>query len=553
MWMVPLDGGSYPVSIPDMPKTLICCSIPVDHEDDVELGLERARRAAADGARLVEWRIDALAEGPEPLEHVRRLLEESPLPAIITCRGAEEGGAHEGEVVDRVALLEAIGMGDARPRYIDFELAEYRRSANIRQKIELVVDHEHQVRDLDIGLILSTHDFEGRPGDLMRRIAELSEADACSVGKVVWQARSLRDNLEVFDLLKDRTKPMIALCMGEFGVMSRVLAPKFGGFLTFATLDSGEETAPGQPTIRELRALHRFDSIGPDTRVYGIAGWPVDASWSPLVHNAGFEQVGFDGVYLHLPIPPEWEHFKATIGAFIDHQGLDFSGMSVTMPHKEHLVRFVREAGGTLDEVSTMCGAANTLVVDEDRSLRALNTDAPAAIDSLVEAMGIERSGLADRKVAVLGAGGVARAVVAGLIMAGAEVTVVNRTRDRADRLVSDLSAHRPDARLTVLDAGDLHSGAFDAFVNCTSVGSPTGSDPDASPLPDDVELDESTTVLDTIYAPEATPLVRDAASRGARVATGDSMFIRQAALQFRAWTGTDVPEGLFEQVLQAH
>ena len=404
-----------------MPRTLICCSIPVDVPEDVALGLERARQAAGDGARLVEWRIDALADDPDAVKLVGRLLAESPLPSIVTCRGSAEGGTYEGDETDRVSLLEAVGTGESTPRYIDFELADYQRSANIRQKIDLVVDHEAQVRDLQIGLILSSHDFDGRPKDLVRRVAAMGSFPACSIAKIVWQARSLRDNLEAFDLLRDRTGPMIALCMGEFGVMSRILAPKFGGFLTFATLDSGEETAPGQPTIRELRALHRFDSIGPETRVFGIAGWPVNASWSPLVHNAGFEQTGFDGVYLRFPIPPEWEHFKATIGAFLDHDGLDFSGMSVTMPHKEHLVRFVREAGGELDEISILCGAANTLVVNDDGTLRALNTDAPAAVDTLVRTMAIDRSELSGRRVAVLGAGGVARAVVAGLVLEGAQ------------------------------------------------------------------------------------------------------------------------------------
>ena len=534
-----------------MSRTLICCSIPIDVPDDVVLGLERARKAAEDGARLVEWRIDALADEPDAAKLVDRLLSDSPLPAIVTCRGSAEGGAFEGDETDRVSLLETIGTGESTPRYIDFELADYQRSANIRQKIDLVVDHEHQVRDLQIGLILSSHDFDGRPNDLMRRVAAMGESPACSIAKIVWQARSLRDNLEAFDLLRDRTGPMIALCMGEFGVMSRILAPKFGGFLTFATLDSGEETAPGQPTIRELRALHRFDSIGPSTRVYGIAGWPVNASWSPLVHNAGFDQSGFDGVYLRLPIPPEWEHFKATIGAFLDHAGLDFSGMSVTMPHKEHLVRFVREAGGELDELSVLCGAANTLVVDDDGTLRALNTDAPAAIDTLIRTMAIDRSELADRRIAVLGAGGVARAVVAGLVMEGAEVVVVNRTVERAEQLVGELLEQVPGANLEVGTRESLAAGGFHAFINCTSIGSPSGPLPDESPLPDDVHLDESITVFDTIYADEPTPLVREAAARGARVTSGALMFILQAERQFKAWTGQEPPSGLFASLLE--
>ena len=132
---------------------------------------------------------------------------------------------------------------------IDFELADYQRSANLRQKINLVVEPDRQAREVSTGLILSSHDFEGRPSDLTQRVTAMAEFDAASVAKIVWHARSLRDNLEAFELLAQRVKPTIALCMGVFGEMSRILAPKFGGFLTFAAPAEGEATAPGLSLI----------------------------------------------------------------------------------------------------------------------------------------------------------------------------------------------------------------------------------------------------------------------------------------------------------------
>ena len=116
--------------------------------------------------------------------------------------------------------------------------------------------------------------------------------------KIAWLARSLRDNLEAFELLRTRRKPMIALCMGRFGLMSRVLAPKFGGFLTFASLDGSSGTAPGQISISDMKKLYRWDALSPSTKVYGVVGSPIMHSMSPAIHNAGFEAVGFDGVYL---------------------------------------------------------------------------------------------------------------------------------------------------------------------------------------------------------------------------------------------------------------
>ena len=532
--------------------SLLCVSITVASPEDVRPALDAASVARDQGARLVEWRVDGLAEEPDALERIGTLLRESPLPGILTCRTSREGGRWDGTDVDRVSLIEALGVSEHPPRYIDFELADYLRSANLRQKLMLVVDHDQQARNLETGLILSSHDFEGRPNDLTQRVAAMAEQPPAAVSKIVWQARSLRDNLEAFELLHHRSKPTIALCMGPFGEMSRILAPKFGGFLSFASPEDAEPTAPGQLGVQELRSVFRFDSIGPATRTYGIVGWPVAGSWSPVVHNAGFDAIEHDGVFLRLPVAPGWEPFKATVGALIDHRGLDFSGASVTMPHKEHLVRFIREWGGTLDPLSDWCGAANTLVVEPSGALRGCNTDAPAAVDCLLEAMACERDELSGIRIAVLGAGGVARAITAGLLDAGADVVVANRTRARAEAMVEELSSRAPDhaGMLRVGDRNGLVGEKFDAFVNATSLGSPAGEHPEDSPLPDDVVLDDATTVLDSVYAPTPTPLLLQALQGGARVASGGSMFLRQAERQFTLWTGREVPAGVMTAAL---
>ena len=521
-----------------MATTLICCSIPIDDAEDLPLGLDRARRAAEAGARLVEWRIDALAEDPEAASLVARLLEESPLPGIITCRPTAEGGLYEGDTTDRVSLLEAIGTGPTAPRYLDFELAEYQRSANIRQKIELVVDHERQARDLRTGLILSTHDFEGRPADLMRRVAALAESPSCAVAKVVWQARSLRDNLEAFDILRARTQPMIVLCMGPFGEMTRILAPKFGGFLTFAALAEGLETAPGQPTVHALRHTHRFDSIGPATRVSASRAGQSRPRWAPG-YNAGFDPID------RRLSPSSIRRNGSTQG---DHQLLDHDGltspMSVTVPQGAWCAVLERGRPRRMPRFR----AANTWW--SAKVHRPLNTDAPAAIDTLVEAMGSTTADLRGRSVAVIGAGGVARAICAGLLQHGACVTVFNRTETRGRRMVDDLAERIPDARIELGTGDSLSTESFEAYINCTSVGSPDGSDPESSPLPEEVVLDGDVVVFDTIHSAEPTPLLRRAREDGARIATGRAMFIRQAELQFEAWTGVRPAAGLFASTL---
>lgn len=538
--------------------TFICASIAILDVAERESALNRAIDAASQGADLIEWRLDAIADEPGGLEVARDLVKRSPRPCIVTCRPTWEGGEYDGDESTRVSLFEALGAGERdgaadRPRYVDLELAAYRRSANLRQKALLAIDHPRQPRDMATGLILSAHDFDGRPADLLQRVEAMTRDEACSVMKAAWLARSLRDNLEAFELLSHRRKPMIALCMGRFGLMSRVLAPKFGGFLTFATDREQEVTAPGQPTISDLKKTYRFDSIGRGTKVYGVIGWPAEQSKGPLIHNAGFGAVGHDGVHLPMPVPPEYEHFKATVGAMIDFGPLDFRGASVTSPHKENLVRFVVERGGRVDATAARLGAANTLVVGSAGGMECLNTDAAACVEALGAGMGVDRAALASKRIAVLGAGGMARAAAAGLVEAGARVVVFNPTIERARRLVDDLTrAGNSESRLSVGKTEELACGCFHAFINCTTIGMTGGPAPDESPLPDDVPLDDSMTVFDTVYSPELTPLIKEAASRGARAVTGRGLFLRQAAMQFERWTGKTAPMGAFEEALKA-
>lgn len=574
---------------------------------DEHTALADASAARDAGADLVEFRIDEFFSGStgadgqideRELRTILRIVAESPLPCIVTCRAAAECGGvggYDGDDMARVSLYERLGTASSRsmlhaaggaqglrehpPRYIDVEYATYLRSANIKQKINLAVDHPKQQRDVRTGLILSMHDFEGRPRDLLRRVSLMQSEPAASVVKVAITARSIRDNLELFDLLADGAagRPMIALAMGRFGLMSRVLAPKFGGFLTFASLRGSGTTAPGQPTLRDLLDVYRFESITPRTQVFGLIGWPVEHSLSPLVHNAGFDalspeedstaahEAGFDGVYLPLPVPPEWEHFKATLASLIDHPRLDFSGCSVTVPHKQHLVRFAREqiAGPcdgvtwTIDELSRRCGAANTLTLRRDRGGRVLeavvtNTDAAAAATCLRAALG----SLAGARVAIIGAGGVARAIAAGLAAEGCAVSVHNRTREAADRLVEDLRRGEGEGDVGVLRAADMedvYRQGFDAIVNATPVGMKGGPDPAGTAVDVERIIKEARAgapvVFDTVYNPLQTPLLRDAARAGLRTIDGLGMFVEQAAAQFASWTGHAAPRGLFDRI----
>jgi len=528
--------------------SLICVPIVVEAAAEIPLALERAARARVLGARMVEWRCDGIASETDAEASITRLVRDSALPALVTIRSEDEGGTCALTENARLALLARIARAEHTPKMIDVEFASMQ--ADLARGLLTAALAPNPARaDADetpTRIVASAHDFQGRPMDLMRRVAAMQDDSLVSVVKLAWMARSVRDNLEAFDILATRTKPTIALCMGEFGLMSRVLAPKFGGFLTFASDAEGTGTAPGQPTARELRDLYRFESVRPATRVFGVIGWPVAHSRSPAFHNARFADAGHDGVYLPIPVPGEWEHFKATVGALVDHDRLDFSGASVTLPHKENLLRFVSERGGEVDADAAWLGAANTLVVHprgtaENKRLFATNTDMPAAVEVLSAALATRGVALEGARIAVLGAGGVARAVAGGLALAGATVVVFNRTHAKAQTLASALSGRaRANGKPTRVIAGNEEHfkcnaprcECFHALVNCTPLGMEGGPDPKGSPMPDDAFLDDSTVVMDTVYAPKETPFLREARARGALCVDGEAMFVKQAELQ---------------------
>lgn len=538
--------------------TLVCVPIMIE---DVESALADAGRAHRLGADLVEFRLDRFFAGDQwQGEACADLVARSPIPCIATCRPTWEGGEYDGDEQERISLFERLGTSDRPPAYIDVELAAYTRSANIRQKVNLSVRHPGQLRDGRPGLILSLHDFQGRPSDLSRRVALAREQQAASVIKVAYRARSLRDNLELFDLVRYADRPMIALGMGEFGLMSRVLAPKFGAFLTFASLRDSGATAPGQPTIEELLGHYRFREIARDTLVYGVMGWPVAQSLSPRLHNAAFSELGMDAVYLPLPVAASADDekatrasFTATMDALRAHAGLGFAGASVTIPFKEQLAQFAESEGPDVSVPVRGSGAANTIDV---RRGAVANTDL-LAIHALLTA---EYEGLNGKRVAVFGAGGAARAAAyACAAMGGASVHVFNRTDARAQELAAEMNAalQDPDITIAAKALSRIGDDRYDAVINCTPVGMAHGPDPDGVAIPlDQLKTPERTIVFDTVYNPVETPLIRASRERGLRVIDGLRMFTLQAAFQMQFWA-SGAPGGphleLYERIARTH
>ena len=483
-----------------------------------------AERCLAAGADAVELRLDRL----NTLDDTT-IRWAGRLPAgrwIATCRSAAEGGSSEAPVAERAARLATLARRGAR---IDFEYADWQQSPEVRQQLQ-------EATGIAPGrLILSHHDFSGWPADpdgILKRIA----TEPGAVPKLAWMPRSICDNFAALRLVRSSRPPAVVLCMGEAGLMSRVLARKFGAFGTYCAATEGEPTAPGQATLATMLDVYRWRQIGPGTRFFGVIGWPVAHSMGPRLHGAAFERTGIDGVYLPLAVDPSDRVLEDFLDGCLANEWLDAAGFSVTAPHKARVLAYL---GDRVDALARRIGAVNTLVVSEGQ-YHGYNTDYSGALDALTAGLGCERRDLRGVAVDLLGAGGAARAVVAGLREYGADVTISNIIPEDADRLAEEF-------RCGVTPWDHRMRGSGSVLVNCTSIG--MLPDVDASPVPADA-LGRYEAVFDVVYNPIETRLLRDAAASGCRTIGGVEMFVYQAAEQLRLWTGLEPEVGLMRDLV---
>jgi 3-dehydroquinate dehydratase/shikimate dehydrogenase len=276
---------------------------------------------------------------------------------------------------------------------------------------------------------------------------------------------------------------------------------------------------------------------------------------SPAIHNAAFDATSFDGVYLPLLVEPSYESFKAFMEVALSTSGLDLSGLSVTIPHKENALRYLQEKHAEIEPLAGDIGAVNTIVITRPHGregqvvLAGLNTDYAAILDSITDALSLDRATLAGTKVAVLGAGGTGRAAVAALAAYDCHVTLFNRTRRRADALAEEFSLRRGGS-IAAADWDHLGNADCDILINTTSVG--MSPDVQQSPLAGHEKLlRRARLVFDAVYNPMRTRLLESAEAAGVKTVRGVDMFVRQAAAQFQAWTGIAAPLEVMLRVVE--
>ena len=392
---------------------MICVSIGRGRHRHV---IAEFRHLVDQGARLVELRLDYILGEV----NLKRLVADRPCPVIISCRRTVDGGKFSGSEEQRLLLLRAaIAEG---VDYVDLE-------SDIASSIPRFGRTKR---------IVSLHDFRKTPDDLEEIHRRLCQLDP-DIVKISTMANHPHDNLRMLDLVRRSETPMVGICMGDIGIPSRILAGKFGAPFTYATFHHERVLAPGQLSFQQMTEIYHYDHIDADTEVYGVVADPIGHSLGPLLHNVAFRQLGLNKVYIPIRVPRE------DLGGFIDEAPtIDIRGLSVTIPHKEEVVRKLTAA----DEAVRGIGAANTVMFDGKKRI-GYNTDYRAAMDSLELALGgpeeIERR-VKGRTALVLGAGGVGKAVVFGLTKSGANVVVSDGVARQA--LVPSPAVQVPFGRL---------------------------------------------------------------------------------------------------------
>lgn len=486
---------------------MICVSLGRTRHSSM---IEEHRALAEKKAELVELRVDYMRKRPD----IGLLLKDRPTPVVVTCRRRTDRGRWFGTEEQRLAILREAIIGGAE--YVDIE-DDVATSIRRYGKTKRIISH---------------HNFEETPLELYDIHRRMAQCDP-DIIKIVTMANSPADNVRMLEMVRSSKIPTIGFCMGEMGTISRILCGQAGSPFTYASFSRERELAPGQLSYAEVRNLYRFNKITTQTKIFGVIGDPIAHSKSPLIHNAALRKIGIDAVYLPLRIPAD-----ILIESLTEFEKLSIIGYSVTLPHKEAVLQYC----DTIPEETDLIGAANTLYKRNDEWI-AINTDASAALEAIQD--GLKKAGsvpdLVGRKVLILGAGGVSRAVGHALKTAGAAVTITNRSRERGKSLAAELECQ-------YISWENRGAETCDVLVNCTSVG----MHPKLNETPFEQNwMGDSTLVFDTVYNPEQTLLLKQARERGCPTVSGVEMFVRQAAKQFELFTGWDAPIDYMAETLR--
>jgi 3-dehydroquinate dehydratase/shikimate dehydrogenase len=462
---------------------------------------KRLVRIALRHTPTVELRLDWLANDLEREKALAWLKRTGLRKAtfLATCRRRAGGGEFAGTAADELFWLKKAK--EAGCIWCDLE----------NETLEELPGETVRGLALPEKVLLSIHDFQGTPA-LPKKLKIAGHGGAAAV-KVAAMARKLSDSTRLLKLAHG-TQRVVAVPMGEVGLPARILALREGSALLYAPVAAA--TAPGQVGLRDMMELYRAHELRQKTRIFGVIGNPIGHSLSPLMHNTGYVAAKKDAVLLPFLVE-DLREFLKVMGEF------DVSGFCVTIPHKKKIFKYLDECEPLAEQI----GAVNTVTVRRNGKLAGSNTDYIGALRALEGKLKINGS-----RILIFGAGGSARAAAFAVAKEGAEVFVCARREGAAKELVKAVQG-------SVVARKSLCKERFDAILNTT----PVGMFPHAEKSPLQADELNCGLVMDLIYRPLKTKLMRMAAAKGIRTISGVEMFLAQGVAQWELWMGSRAPE----------
>lgn len=465
---------------------------------------------------IMELRVDHLNEDEQL--YARRFPSLIKHPCILTIRRDVDGGKFNGGEFARTTLFaRALSFADQNKSrnfaYVDFEEDFH------------IPSIQDAALAFGVKIIRSVHNMDQPIFNLKERCDSMRKT-GYEIPKIAFAVNRLSDVVNLFYEGSQLIPYDHIFCaMGPEGFPSRILPAFSNSYLTYT---SPEETIQNTAAIGHidpitLNTLYNFKNISKSTSLYGITGWPLPKTSSPEIHNAGYRTKGLDAVYLPVrsPLVSEALNFAENLG---------MKGVSVTVPHKESVLFYIDEQSPDVIQV----GSCNTVVRKDNRWV-GYNTDIIGFKRALLEFLGTEK--IKRRKVAVIGAGGAAKAIVYVLKQLGAKVCIFNRTISHAKQLADKYgfaySELDPSSRDVLAEYSSL-------IIQTTSVGMSTTANQEIIDPIYFYNFTGNELLFDIIYKPATTPVMRRASLAGCRVCNGYKMLEYQAYEQFKLFTGYD-------------
>lgn len=465
---------------------------------------------------LVELRVDYLNEDEQL--YVRKFPSLINHPCILTIRRDIDGGLFTAGEFSRTTLFGRALAFANQDRAKNFAYVDFEEDFQIPSIQDAALA-------FGVKIIRSYHNMTQPVYNLKERCDKMRKT-GYEIPKIAFMTKKLTDLVNLFNEGSQITQyPHIFCAMGVEGLPSRILSAYSNSYLTYVSPEEMiENTASiGHLDPNTINNLYNFKSITKDTQVFGITGWPLAKTSSPEIHNAGYKKNKIDAVYIPIrsSLVSEALNFAEKVGV---------KGLSVTVPHKESVLFYLNQQSPEVIQI----GACNTVFRKDDKWV-GYNTDAYGFKRSLEEFLGNQK--IKHKKVAIIGAGGAAKAVAYVLHQMGAKVCIFNRTESHAKQL-----ADKYDFKYCALDPVNVNilSEYSNLIVQTTTIGMITDTPQELiDPIPF-YNFTGSELLFDLIYKPAITPVMKRASLAGCRVANGYKMLEYQAYEQFKIFTGKD-------------